>query len=110
MAKNVRDQVRTPKAAHDEHPIIPLKYQHFAALACIYLSLLVFFHAIVFDGKTYQSGDTIASHSWDTFRKEADANGIVPLWNPYIFGGMPGFASMTYPIDRIYDLTTFLCE
>ena len=110
MAKTVREQVRTPKTARAEHFIIPPKYQHLAAIAFIYLSLIVFFHAIVFDGKTYQSVDTIAAHSWDTFRKDADAAGIVPLWNPYIFGGMPGFASMTYPIERIYDLTTFLWE
>ena len=110
MAKNVREQVRASKTERVERSIIPPKYQHLAALACIYLSLIVFFHAIVFDNKTYQSGDTIASHSWETFLNEANAAGIVPLWNPYIFGGMPGFASMTYPIDRIYDFSTFLWE
>jgi hypothetical protein len=110
MTKNVREQARTPKPALAERPLIPPKYQHIAAIACIFVSLLIFFHALVFDDKTYQSVDSIAAHSWDTFRKDSDANGIIPLWNPYIFGGMPGFASMTYPISRIYDISTFIWE
>ena len=110
MAKNVKEQVRAPKNARTEHPIIPPKYQHLAAIAFFYLSLLVFFHAIVFDDKTYQSVDSIAAHSWDTFRNNSDAKDIIPLWNPYIFGGMPGFASMTYPISRIYDLSITMWE
>jgi hypothetical protein len=110
MAKNVREQIRNPKTARVEPHFIPPKYQHIAAMVFIYISLLVFFHAIIFDGKSYQSADSIAAHSWDTFRNDSQAEGIVPLWNPYIFCGMPGFASLTYPIPRIYDITSNLWE
>jgi hypothetical protein len=110
MAKNVREQIRTPKTARVESHFIPPKYQHIAAMVFIYISLLVFFHAIIFDSKSYQSADSIAAHSWDTFRNDSQAEGIVPLWNPYIFCGMPGFASLTYPIPRIYDITSNLWE
>ena len=111
MAKNAKEQVRGAKAGHVEHyPIIPPKYQHFAAIALIYISILVFFHSIIFDGKTYQSADTIASHSWQTIIKDANAEGIFPLWNPYIFCGMPGYASVTFTGLRVFDLTTFIFE
>ena len=110
MAKNVREQVRTPKVAHAEHPLIPPKYQHFAAIVLIYISLLVFFHSIIFDGKTYQSADTIASHSWETLYRDAKTEGIFPLWNPYIFCGMPGYASVTFAVQRTFDITTFIWE
>ena len=80
MAKNVREQVRTPKSAHVEHSIIPPKYQDLAAIVLIYISLLVFFHSIIFDGKTYQSADTIASHSWETLYKDTQAEGIFPFY------------------------------
>jgi hypothetical protein len=110
MAKNVREQARTPKSARVEHPLIPPKYQHFAAIVLIYISLLVFFHSIIFDGKMYQSADTIASHSWETLYKDAKAEGIFPLWNPYIFCGMPGYASVTFAVQRTFDITTFIWE
>ncbi len=51
MAKKVREQIRNPKTMV-EHPIIPPKYQHPVAIAIIYLSLLIFFHSIIFDGKS----------------------------------------------------------
>jgi hypothetical protein len=106
MAKKEREQIRNPKTTAD-NPIIPPKYQHAAAIVLIYLSLLIFFHTIVFDGKSYQSADTIASHSWETLLKDAQADGIYPLWNPYIFCGMPGYASLTFSLPRVYDFTTY---
>jgi len=109
MAKKVREQIRNPKTTA-EHPIIQLKYQHPVAIAIIYLSLLLFFHSIIFDGKSYQGADSIASHSWDTIYKDAKAEGIIPLWNPYIFCGMPGYASVTFAVERTFDLTAFVWE
>jgi hypothetical protein len=106
MAKQVSEQIRNSKTTA-EHPIIPPKYQHPVAIAIIYLSLLLFFHSIIFDGKTYQSADTTASHSWETLLKDAQADGIYPLWNPYIFCGMPGYASLTFSLPRTYEFTTY---
>jgi hypothetical protein len=98
MAKNAKEQTHSIKVAAADHPLIPLKLQHPAAMFFLYLCLLIFFHSIVFDGKTYQGADTIASHSWETLLKDAQAEGIYPLWNPYIFCGMPGYASLTFSI------------
>jgi hypothetical protein len=107
MAKNVKEQTRNITAASADHPFIPLKFQHPAAMFFLYICLLVFFHSIVFDGKTYQSADTIASHSWETLLKDAETDGIYPLWNPYIFCGMPGYASLTFSLPRTWDFATY---
>jgi hypothetical protein len=107
MAKNAKEQTRNIKGTAADHPLIPLKFQHPAAIFFLYLCLLIFFHSIIFDGKTYQGVDTIASHSWETLLKDAQAEGIFPLWNPYIFCGMPGYASLTFSIARSYDFTTY---
>ncbi|RPI01626.1 MAG: hypothetical protein EHM64_15430, partial [Ignavibacteriae bacterium] len=110
MAKNEKASSTAAKTTRTDQPFIPQKYQHLASFALIYISLLVFFHAIIFDGKTYQSADSIASHSWETLYKDARAEGIFPLWNPYIFCGMPGYASVTFAVERTYDISTFFWE
>ncbi len=104
MGKIEKQSDRTKELSATD--LIPLKYQHIAAVVFIYLSLIIFFNSIVFENKTYQSADMTAAHSWDTFRNDSKEENVLPLWNPYIFCGMPGFASLTYPIPRVYDLTS----
>lgn len=105
MGKQGKENVRPRRGLTDDRPFIPQKYQHSAAILLLYLSLVIFFHAVIFDGKTYQSADTIASHSWETLLKDAQADGIYPLWNPYIFCGMPGYASLTFSPELKLNLT-----
>lgn len=85
--------------------LIPPKFQHAAAIATIFLSLIFFFHEIVFEGKVFVAADNIAGKSFETFLKDADEQGIFPLWNPYIFCGMPGYASLTVHGDRYFDIS-----
>jgi hypothetical protein len=92
-------------ATGGETSFIPPKYQHAVAVLLLLVSLLVFFHEIFFGGKTFIEADTIASHSFDTFLADAKAQGIFPLWNPYIFCGMPAYGSLTVTGERLFDLT-----
>ncbi len=85
--------------------VIPQKYQHAAAIAVIFISLLFFFNEIIFSGKVFVSGDSIASHSFETLVGDAKAEGIVPLWNPYIFCGMPGYAALSVAPERLWDVS-----
>ena len=94
-----------PTRASVDRPLIPQKYQHAAAAALLVLSLMVFFNQVIFSGKTFVAADTIASHSFDTLLKDADASGVFPLWNPYIFCGMPAYGSLTITGDRWFDLS-----
>ena len=88
-----------------ESTLIPVQYQHGAALFVIFLSLVVFFHELVFDGKVFVAADNIASKSFQTLVEDADKEGVFPLWNPYIFCGMPGYASLSIAADRYFDFT-----
>ncbi|MDE3058074.1 MAG: YfhO family protein [Bacteroidota bacterium] len=85
--------------------LIPPKYRHAVSIGIIFLSLVVFFHDAIFSGKVFNASDNIASQSFKTFLDEGKQEGIFPLWNPYIFCGMPTFASVMVSPTRVYDLT-----
>ncbi len=112
MSKTHRERPNTSKSGsvRDDAPFIPVKYQHGAAIVVLFLSLVIFFNQIIFSGKTFLGADTIASHSWDTVVKEAQAEGVFPLWNPYIFCGFPGYASLTFGGARTYDISKTILD
>ncbi len=89
----------------NERPLIPPRFQHVAAIGVIVLSLVIFLWPVLYGGKTFLAADTIASHAWDTILKDAETQGIFAQWNPYIFCGMPGYASLTFTGNRWYDLS-----
>lgn len=84
---------------------VPLKYQHLIAAGLLILSLMFFFREVIFLNKTFIAADTIAGKSFETLMKDAEAQGIFPLWNPYIFCGMPGYASLSVNGPRTFDLS-----
>ncbi len=68
--------------------------------------LLIFFNEVMFAGKTFLPPDAITSRSIQPFVQDALDRGIYPLWNPYIFCGMPSFASLQSApfVDLLGDL------
>ncbi len=91
-----------------EFATIPQPYQHFAAISILVLSLIFFFHELVFEGKVFLAADNIASKSFQTLVSDAEERGIFPLWNPYIFCGMPGYASLMIHGERYFDITALV--
>jgi hypothetical protein len=87
--------------------VLPFVHRHpywFAAGLLTVLFVLLF-NPLFFSGKTLLPPDTVASYSFLPFVNDALARHVYPLWNPYIFGGMPFFASMSAKfIDPINDL------
>lgn len=84
------------------------KHPNWTAMGVLFLLLILFFNPIVFSNKTLMPPDRIASMSFKNFVPQtipsAVKNHNYPLWNPYIFGGMPSFASLTMPfIDIVND-------
>ena len=92
----------------NDSTFIPEKYQHHFSILIIFLSLIIFFNEVIFDNRVFIASDTIASKSFETFSKESAEEGIYPLWNPYIFCGMPGYASLTIGFERTYDISAFI--
>ncbi len=103
MSKSQKERSSGRRTA-GELPLIPERFQHLAAIALLFLSLVVFFNQVIFSGKTYSDVDIIASRSFDTLINDAKQEGIFPLWNPYIFCGMPAYASLTLGGDRAFDI------
>jgi len=104
MSKTHKERAGSRQTA-GESPLILERYQHAVAIVLLFLSLVVFFNQLVFSGKTFNDVDQIASRSFDTFLADAKAEGIFPLWNPYIFCGMPSYGSLTTGADRFFDIT-----
>ena len=104
-SKNTRTAPKGRDRDQDQSPLIPPRYQHAAAIGLILLSLLFYFRGPIFEGKIFLGTDSIAAHSFDNFLKDAKQQGIFPLWNPYIFCGMPGYASLTVSGDRFFDIS-----
>jgi len=70
------------------------RHPNFVPIAVLFVLLLIFFNEVIFGGKTFLPPDAINSASHQPFVQDALKRGIYPLWNPYIFSGMPSFASL----------------
>ncbi len=96
---------QTKERPNEETAVIPVRFQHQAAIGLLVLSLVIFFREPLFQGKIFLATDNIASQSFNTYMADAREEGVFPLWNPYIFCGMPGYGSLTVTGDRWFDLS-----
>jgi len=66
--------------------------------------LLLFFYPVIWGGKTFTSPDQMTAHASVPFAEDALARGVYPQWTPYIFSGMPSYASLLRrPLVNIID-------
>jgi len=91
-----------------EKSLIPEKYETPVLIFLIFVLLIVFFNKAFFEGKVFSSPDIVAPMSLQTYLHEASQEGVFPLWIPYVFSGMPSFASLMTAGQRIYDFTNYL--
>ncbi|MDZ7372992.1 MAG: YfhO family protein [candidate division KSB1 bacterium] len=68
--------------------------------------LLAYYAPVVFYNQTLLPPDTLASKSFGPFIRQCLSQHEYPKWNPYIFCGMPSFASLTAApyVDLLSDL------
>ena len=71
--------------------ILPQKYHVLAVILVIFILFLAFLYPLYFGGKTFESGDIIASKAMRPY-VENHGSGFT-LWNPLIFCGMPAYAT-----------------
>jgi hypothetical protein len=79
-------------------------------IGIIILAVLMFFSKGVFEGKIFASADNLSPLSFKTFIDDAKAQGIIPLWLPYIFMGMPSLASLTAGIPSAHNIFSFIWD
>lgn len=90
----------TKKTNKPNQPAAPGKKNYFqrhpllVTALVAFLLLAIFYFPILFDGKVLLSPDKMTSQSFKPFVKDAFERNIFPLWCPYIFGGMPSYASL----------------
>lgn len=83
-------------------PLIPEKYQDIVFIVALVASVFIFFWSAIAGGG-FNSSDNVASNSFITYLNDAKNSGHFPLWIPYIFGGMPSYASLMTTGDRSWD-------
>jgi hypothetical protein len=89
------DKRPKPRKAPPARPAFSLS----TGWAAVLLGLLVvlFFHEVVLEGKTFVSPDTVAPAGFVRVGEHAlFQEHTYPLWNPFVFLGMPSFASGAY--------------
>ncbi len=76
-----------------------------ALVAVVMLVALAFLHpALLVEGKIYTSSDMQSAAVFKHLGDAARQQGEYPLWNPFVFMGMPSYASLAYTPD-VYPLT-----
>ncbi len=96
--------VGLPSATQKPQISIFSKHPNWSAAIILLILLLIFYAPIVFENKTLLPPDTLTAKSYNNFVNDALKAGVYPLWNPYIFSGMPSFASLSSaPLVNIFD-------
>src|SRR5262249_1969923 len=90
----------------------PAWQQTLAALALLWVALALVFPEIVIERQIYISPDFQTPAYFAATGRAALASGEYPLWNPYIFLGMPSFASLTYTpwVDPVSEVLSLLAR
>jgi len=96
-----REGARPPKGAPSRGapPRAPGGFELNARWAAIILAVLViaFFHEVTIGGRTFVSPDAMAPAGFvRTGELSLYHDHVYPLWNPYVFLGMPSFGSGAY--------------
>jgi hypothetical protein len=95
---------KSVKNVVEEKPLVPEKFKTPVLIILILILLVLFLHDAIFANKIFISGDINASRSLQPFVNQAKKENVFPLWIPYIFSGMPSFASLLIGSDRWYDV------
>jgi hypothetical protein len=85
------------KARKGPAPPRPFTLSTAWAAALLGLLVLVFFHEVALEGKTFVSPDALAPAGFVRVGEQSlYQEHVYPLWNPFVFLGMPSFASGAY--------------
>lgn len=99
MSKQIKKTVPSKKnqdgflASFDLGSVIPVKFRTPAAILGIIILMFIFYSPVLFSDKTVQGTDYIQMKSMRAYI-DKDRDGF-SLWNPYIFCGMPAYATST---------------
>lgn len=85
----------------------PRRYEVGISLFLLIAGLCVLYPELVFQNKVFLAGDTETAASFATPIRNAIAQGEKdPLWNPFLFSGMPSYGSLSYN-PNVYPVGAF---
>jgi hypothetical protein len=100
-----------PESTHGS--TLALRYQILICIFLLVVAICVIYPELVFQGKVLHAGDVEAAASLGiAIQNEMRDNDVYPLWNPYLYGGMPSYESLSYT-PHVYPLsvvTNFLVK
>lgn len=96
-------QKTSSKKSSAQKQIIPEKYLDLFYILSLFVLIIIFLSSAIF-GNGFDSSDTLSSLAFKTYLEDAKASGNFPLWIPYIFSGMPSYASLLTTGARIWDV------
>ncbi len=85
-----------PAAPRSRVALCPAWGQHLGAIALIFLVLSLVFPEIAWQRQVFLAADYEAPSAFAAAGRRAMAAGEYPLWNPYLFLGMPSFSSLMF--------------
>ena len=91
----------------EKPPLISEKYQDSTYILILTLSVFIFFAGAIAGGG-FNEFDNVSSLSFVPYLQQASADGHYPLWVPYIFSGMPGYAALLVTGERVWDVVPWL--
>ena len=107
--KTARTEKRISKSESAvKKKIIPDKYLDAALIGILVIALFIFFSDAIFTGKAFNVSDNLSSDSFRPFIEKSREQGEFPLWIPYIFSGMPAYASMLLTGFRWWDFASLV--
>ena len=101
MAKENKNSNPKKETLKAKKTLIPEKYQNAVAAVLISLLLIIFFRDAIFNGSFWGAADTIGFQGFKNYLEQSEE---YPLWQPYIFGGMPGMAARMEAATRYWDV------
>jgi len=103
MAAKIRTTTKT-KQVQDSAPWIPERYADILCVIALTVSVFIFLFPVTIGSGSFASADNLASESFKTYLDQANQQGQFPQWMPYIFSGLPGYASLLVTGDRWWDI------
>ncbi|OGU60900.1 MAG: hypothetical protein A2X64_11180 [Ignavibacteria bacterium GWF2_33_9] len=98
----VKSKQSTSNGEFNENQIPDFLQKNWIYFIALFVLVFIFFGQGIF-GNGFNSSDTVASMSFDNYLKAAKDSGNFPQWIPYIFSGMPSFASLLVTGQRLWD-------
>jgi len=84
--------------------LLPERYHDLALCLLLWAAVWIFLAPAVFGDGVFAAPDNLASWSFRPYLEAARREGTFPQWIPYIFSGMPSFASLLVTGTRWWDI------